>query len=88
MGNNPNKPQTKEAVETNENVEETVVAEKTQVIGVVCNCDQLNVRKEPNKNATVIDIVKAGTEFKIEGESGIFYKVDKGYVMKDYISVK
>ena len=81
MGKNPNKPQTKEVVETNENVEETV-------IGVVCNCDQLNVRKEPNKNATVIDIVKAGTEFKIEGESGIFYKVDKGYIMKDYISVK
>lgn len=68
--------------------EESVHEKSEPVIGVVTNCKKLNVRNAPNTDAAVVKIVDSGTKFKIKDEVDGFYKVDAGYVMKDYISLK
>lgn len=52
--------------------------------------NSLNVREKPNTNCKVLGIVKTGTAFTIQGESGDFYKTTynkkTAYVAKKYIS--
>lgn len=52
--------------------------------------NSLNVREKPNTNCKVLAIVKTGTAFTIQGESGDFYKTTynkkTAYVSKKYIS--
>lgn len=96
MNKNIEKPYTNNAAKFNANTKENkpektsvdVTEPKPAMIGVATNCKKLNVREEPNKNAAVVEVVNAGTEFKIEDEVNGFYKVNNGYVMKDYISLK
>lgn len=64
-------------------------------IGVVSNCNKLNVREEPNSNATIVCEVESKTELMIdEGEStDEFYKVFTasgldGFCMKKFISIQ
>lgn len=64
------------------------------VIGVVGNCERLNVRRAPRKDAAVITIIPEDTELKVLGDSrdGEWYKVHmddgtKGWCMKQYIIV-
>ena len=83
-----------------EPVTEDVIAEKAPekkvTIGVVANCEKLNVRTNPHPNAAIDLVITKGTEVEITGSNGDFYSVRKGTVtegfngwcMKKYISVK
>lgn len=83
-----------------ESVTEEVVVEKAPEkkvkIGVVTNCNKLNVRTNPHPNAAIDLVIVAGTEVEITGSKGDFYSVRKGTVtegfngwcMKKYISIK
>lgn len=70
--------------------------EKKVKIGVVTNCDKLNVRTNPHPNAAIDLVITKGTEVEITGFKGDFYSVRKGtttegfngWCMKKYISVK
>ena len=86
---------TEESTTENEN---PVVEEKPSVLGTVYNCVKLNVRKEANKNASVIAVLDSGAVVGIDmGESNdYFYNVCfnvngndvKGYCVKDYIKIE
>ena len=81
-----------EVIETKE---EPVVKVK---IGVVSNCEKLNVREKPNVKSVVACIITKGTEVEIDESksSREFYRVSStsktegfaGYCMKKYITVK
>ena len=65
-------------------------------IGVVSNCEKLNVRTNPHPAAHVELVINKGTEVEIVRSEGDFYFVRKGsttegfngWCMKKYISVK
>lgn len=83
-------------------IEEVVVEEKNPSVnevveennykhsrkGTVVKCSVLNIREEASLNASILGQLKAGEVIDILDESGDFFKIDNGYVMKDYISVK
>lgn len=95
-----------EVVTTEEQIMTTtvdVVEEKNEYIvkGTVVECDKLNVRKEPSKDADILCVINKGDEvqvnLKIEGEPKIgdvsFYQVYtasgvEGYCMTKYISIE
>lgn len=54
---------------------------------VVTNSGSLNIRIMPDKNSTKVGSLKKGTTVDIIGESGNWYKIQNGYVSKDYISL-
>ena len=61
-------------------------------IGVVTDCLELNVRKQPSKDAEVLKTIDALTEVVILKEINEFYEValktgESGYCMKKYIAV-
>lgn len=78
------------------NAEEPVtekLTDNTSSTGVVCNCENLNVREEPSKESKSLCIIKAGDEVEVNGEDADFYNVItesgvKGYCMKQFISLK
>lgn len=81
-----------DVVEDVEVVEETV-PESVPQIGVVCNCQKLNVRKKPDTDAKVACIINADEEVEIIDDSNKdFYEVKankvKGFCMKKYIKIK
>lgn len=66
-----------------------------RIMGTVCNCFAVNIRKEPSKNSEVIFTVKAGNDVvlgSIEPVNGWYNVTEKygfnGYVMSDYIEIK
>lgn len=89
-----------ETVVENEPTTEDVVVkkapEKKVKIGVVANCEKLNVRNNPHPNAAIELVISKGTEVEIVDSNGDFYCVRKGtttegfngWCMKKYISVK
>lgn len=92
-----------EVVETEPATEDVTVEtvpekkpEKKVKIGVVANCEKLNVRNNPSLNAAVELVITKGTKVEIVDSHGDFYSVRKGTVtegfsgwcMKKYISVK
>lgn len=80
-------------------VEEAVAEKKPEKkvkIGVVSNCEKLNVRTNPHPSAHVELVINKGTEVEIVRSEGDFYFVRKGsttegfngWCMKKFISVK
>lgn len=87
---------------------ESIIAESTEVvenepeiqvtcsnpIGVVVNCEKLNVRKNSSVKADILGVIAKGTEVEIFEDSSTkdFYSIAtpkyNGYVMKKYISIK
>ena len=74
-----------------------VEPEKDQVKGIVANCEKLNVRAKPNKNAEVLTIIKKGDEVRVIDDSiegWLNVSIDLGtegfigYCMKDYIEIE
>lgn len=92
------KPKVKEAVVKPEEIQNGVteeVVEPVTVVGVVVDCQKLNIRKEPNAEAEILGTISVGSEVTIdESESNEnFYKVctaagAEGFCMKKFISVK
>lgn len=65
------------------------------VIGVVSNCDRLNVREKPFKGANVLTILDGGCDVIINEHLSTddFYHVQtrhsvQGFCQKDYISIQ
>ena len=78
--------------ETKEEVVEEQSDEEALGIGVVTDCLELNVRKQPSKDAEVLKTIDALTEVVILKEINEFYEValktgESGYCMKKYIAV-
>lgn len=67
--------------------------ENIKIFGVVENCGQLRIRKEPNKEADVIGIIPVGTMVDlitddiIDGFYAIHTEACYGYCMSDFIHV-
>ena len=81
-----------EEVEAVEAVTEEVTPKP--VIGVVSNCDRLNVREKPFKGANVLTILGGGCDVIINEHlpTETFYHVQtrlgiQGFCHKDYISI-
>lgn len=60
---------------------------KEVVTGIVAGCEKLNVRKAASKDSEILAVIDAGTKVIIDGEEENFYKLDNGYVMKDFITI-
>lgn len=65
------------------------------VVGVVANCNSLNVREHPDRKAEVITVLRAGTEVQVDVGSKLdewvhVYTVTglDGFCMKEYIDMK
>lgn len=65
------------------------------LIGKVSGCKKLNIRKEPNRESDVLDVVLEGSEVMIDESKSTddFYKVYtesglEGFCMKQYITVQ
>lgn len=65
------------------------------VIGEVSGCKKLNIRKEPDGEAQVLDVVSSGSEVMIDESESTdeFYKIytesgTEGFCMKQYITVQ
>lgn len=72
-----------------------VVEETKEIIGVVSNCEKLNVRSNPDKDSDVLYTLNKGNEVMIDKEASTseFYKVItgaglEGYCMKQFIEVE
>lgn len=85
---------TKKIEEAVETVKETVKEVSDNIVGVVANCLHLNVREKPNIEASILDVLPALTEVKIDEKKStkdfyaIVYGKIKGFCMKKYIEIK
>ena len=84
----------------NEENTNSEIEEPKTMFGIV-KCKKLNVRKEPNVDSEVIEIIKEGTKIEIYGEDDDFYIVnnihngdelikqlpDNAYCMKEFIEI-
>lgn len=95
METNPS--ETDELINVCENEPDTIVEEASSeiVIGVVSNCEKLNIRKEPSMASEVLCVVKVDTELLIDsnGATGEWLKVScsdciEGFCMAKYVSMK
>lgn len=82
-------------------VEETVVAEPEftepvveikKIMGIVVDCDRLNVRKGPSTTNSIVGVLMKGDTVTIESDKNkTFYEIStpdvKGYCMKQYIKI-
>ena len=66
-----------------------------QKLGVVINCNNLNIRKHPDLNSDIICAIKRSTEVMIDDSESTedFYKICtvsgiEGFCMKQYIEVR
>ena len=73
---------------------EMTATQKEPVIGLVSNCANLRIRKEPDDKAEVLGTIPVNTEVMVDKDKSIgeFYKVytDSGlecFCMKQFISV-
>lgn len=79
-------------------VKKPEVKKQEAKIGIVCNCNSLNVRKEPSLSSSIICSIEKETEVKVydSGSTDDFYRVSKsdnemrfnGYCMKNYIKIE
>lgn len=72
--------------------EEPITVED-KVIGIVINCQKLNIRKGPSKSTEVECVIEAGKEVEIIKQANAsWYSVTfddkKGYCMKKFIEIK
>lgn len=82
---------------TETNVEESIeqvapviedAPEPEETIGTVVDCIRLNIRKEPDRNATIVGEIERGDSVVILDEIGDFYKIDDDqYCMKKFIEI-
>lgn len=68
--------------------------EVTEILGVVVDCEKLNVREEANAEADVVCTIPVGTEVMINEEESTdeFYKICtgagvEGFCMKKFIDI-
>ena len=76
-------------------VEEAKEPEKPKFkIGIVCNCERLNVREEAKIESGIVRVINKDFELKVDEEKSTkdFYRVIagdfNGYCMKKFIKIK
>lgn len=74
---NPKKEQVEEEVEVFEPIE-----------GIVSSEVGINIRKEPSVDSEKIDVIPYGDKITILNEEGDWYKINSGYVYKEYIDIE
>lgn len=68
--------------------DELVEDESEETIGTVVDCIRLNIRKEPDRTATIVGEIERGDSVTILDEIGDFYKIDDDqYCMKKFIEI-
>lgn len=78
----------------NETIEEAVEENRKDILGVVVDCDKLNIRKGPSINADIVCMIDASTNLIVDYESSTdeFYKICtyagiEGYCMKKFVKI-
>ena len=71
------------------------VETSTEKVGVVANCEKLNIREEASKDSKILHVVDAGTELTIDTERSLegWHYVSNadgvnGFCMKDYVHME
>ena len=77
------------ADETTDVEDEAVV---TPTIGIVCNCERLNVRKQPSTDSNILCVINEGDELQVVAENGEWVNVCtsagiEGYCMSKFVAV-
>lgn len=69
-------------------LEEAIVEEKPAVkTGIVKGCGLLNVRDRASLEGQAVKQLSANARINILGEENNFYKIDGGFVMKDFVEI-
>lgn len=55
--------------------------------GAVVKCQLLNVREAASKDSKILRTIPEGFEVNILGEENDFYKINNGFVMKEFIKI-
>ena len=78
----------------NETIEEVVEENCKNILGVVVDCDKLNIRKGPSINTDIVCMIDASTNLIVDYESSTdeFYKICtyagiEGYCMKKFVKI-
>ena len=66
-------------------VEEEEPEEVTEERGMVTSTDGLNIRQEPSVESERIGVLEYGAEVRILEDCGDWYRIDSGYIFKDYV---
>ncbi len=91
--NQKNNNQQPKKVEETQFKEAKVEIPKTEMFGVVSNCEKLNVREGTSKESKKLTVIDAGERVKIlkpdvDGWTGIAVEYGpEGYVMSEYITI-
>ena len=78
----------------NEPIEEVAEEKHQDILGIVIDCDKLNVRKGPSINTDIVCMIDASTNLIVDYESSTdeFYKICtyagiEGYCMKKFVKI-
>ena len=63
---------------------EAAAPEVKKITGTVF-CGGLNVRKEPDLKAAVVDVLKDGTVIEIVEPGDVWHKTQQGYIMSKWV---
>ena len=66
-------------------IEEEESEEVTEIRGVVISNDGLNIRQNPSVESERIGVLEYGSEVIILEDCGDWYRIDNGYIFKDYV---
>lgn len=82
-------------VESEETVEEESTPVVSELVGVVSNCERLNIRQAPVVGPNVVEVVNVGSELKIIDSMSNDEWLEvctaagiNGYCMKKFVSIK
>lgn len=66
-------------------IEEEESEEVTEIRGMVISSDGLNIRQNPSVESERIGVLEYGSEVIILEDCGDWYRIDNGYIFKDYV---
>lgn len=74
-----------EIVVTVNPIEEEETEEVTEIRGKVISIIGLNIRQNPSVESERIGVLEYGSEVVILEDCGDWYRIDNGYIFKDYV---
>lgn len=66
-------------------IEEEETEEVTEMRGMVISGDGLNIRQNPSVDSERIGVLEYGSEVIILEDCGDWYRINNGYIFKDYV---
>ena len=64
---------------------EEVAKEEKEIYGLVTSMSGLNIRQSPSVESDRIDILEYGEKVEILEDCGDWYRIENGYIFKDYV---